>query len=74
MYDSAWGGVLFMKRNVLQPSTPFQQRSEIEKKATESLAKFDGDLSGTYYPLTGMDDKTQKQLTDDHFLFNDHDR
>ena len=28
-----------------------------------------GDLAGTYYPLTGMDEKVRQQLVDDHFLF-----
>ncbi|XP_064653124.1 taurocyamine kinase-like [Lineus longissimus] len=56
------------------PTITNEQRSEIETKAKESLAKFDGELSGKYYPLAGMDAQTQQQLTEDHFLFNDHDR
>ena len=28
-----------------------------------------GDLAGSYYPLTGMDEKVRQQLVDDHFLF-----
>merc|ERR1711884_307323 len=28
-----------------------------------------GDLAGTYYPLTGMDEAVRQQLVDDHFLF-----
>ena len=28
-----------------------------------------GDLSGNYYPLTGMDEGVRQQLVDDHFLF-----
>merc|ERR1712122_373077 len=27
------------------------------------------DLAGSYYPLTGMDEKVRQQLVDDHFLF-----
>jgi len=33
-----------------------------------------GELSGTYYPLEGMDAATSKQLIDDHFLFKEGDR
>ena len=29
----------------------------------------EGDLAGSYYPLTGMDEKVRQQLVDDHFLF-----
>merc|ERR1712174_183274 len=32
-------------------------------------AKLEADLSGTYYPLTGMDEAVRQQLVDDHFLF-----
>ena len=32
-----------------------------------------GELSGTYYPLEGMDATTSKQLIDDHFLFRGKD-
>ena len=31
---------------------------------------FSGDLSGTYYPLSGMTDAEQEQLINDHFLFD----
>merc|ERR1712039_991178 len=34
-----------------------------------ALSKLTGDLAGTYYPLTGMDEKVRQQLVDDHFLF-----
>ena len=34
-----------------------------------AFAKLSGDLAGTYYPLTGMDEKVRQQLVDDHFLF-----
>merc|ERR1712037_803547 len=30
--------------------------------------------AGTYYPLTGMDEKVRQQLVDDHFLFVSGDR
>lgn len=31
-------------------------------------------ISGTFYPLTGMDKETQQKLIDDHFLFKEGDR
>ena len=34
---------------------------------TESL---DGNLQGTYYPLTGMSEADQDKLIEDHFLFD----
>ncbi len=46
----------------------------MEKKAIAAFEKLPEELKGTYHPLTGMSSETQKQLTDDHFLFNDHDR
>ena len=33
------------------------------------MKKYLGDLAGTYYPLTGMEEKVRQQLVDDHFLF-----
>merc|ERR1712228_827518 len=39
-----------------------------------ALSKMTGDLAGTYYPLTGMDEKVRQQLVDDHFLFVSGDR
>merc|ERR1711910_250773 len=34
-----------------------------------AFAKFAGDLSGNYFPLTGMEETWGQQLVDDHFLF-----
>lgn len=51
-----------------------EDRVNMEKKTLEALNTLEGDLKGTYYPLTGMSKETQKQLTEDHFLFNDSDR
>ncbi|CAG5114807.1 unnamed protein product [Candidula unifasciata] len=51
-----------------------EDRIEMEKKSVEALQKLEGELKGTYYPLTGMSKETQKQLMDEHFLFNDSDR
>merc|ERR1711970_1176820 len=35
----------------------------------KAFANLKGDLAGTYYPLTGMDEAVRQQLVDDHFLF-----
>ncbi|CAL1538367.1 unnamed protein product [Lymnaea stagnalis] len=56
------------------PVLTLEDRVEMEKKTVEALQKLEGELKGTYYPLTGMTKETQKQLTEDHFLFNDSDR
>merc|ERR1719187_2280527 len=41
----------------------------MEKLMINAFAKLEADLSGTYYPLTGMDEVVRQQLVDDHFLF-----
>jgi creatine kinase len=46
----------------------------MEDKVKAQLSSMEGELKGTYYPLTGMDKKTQQQLIDDHFLFKEGDR
>jgi len=46
----------------------------MENVSVEALKTLSGELEGTYHPLTGMTPETQKQLTEDHFLFNDSDR
>merc|ERR1719495_787150 len=51
-----------------------QQRIDIEKLMSSALSKLTGDLAGTYYPLTGMDEKVRQQLVDDHFLFMSGDK
>merc|ERR1712051_1010908 len=53
----------------LSPGITKQQRIDIEKLMSSALSKLDGDLAGSYYPLTGMDEKVRQQLVDDHFLF-----
>jgi len=50
------------------------QYKEMEDKVKGQLTTMDGELKGTYYPLTGMDKATQQQLIDDHFLFKEGDR
>ncbi|XP_046582729.1 arginine kinase-like isoform X1 [Haliotis rubra] len=51
-----------------------EQRLAMEAATVSALDKLKGELAGKYYPLTGMTRDTQKQLMDDHFLFNDSDR
>merc|ERR1711881_47538 len=53
----------------LSPGITKQQRVDMEKLMVGAFAKFAGDLSGNYYPLTGMDEGVRQQLVDDHFLF-----
>merc|ERR1712130_1035587 len=49
-------------------------RLGVESLLKSALSKLTGDLAGTYYPLTGMDEKVRQQLVDDHFLFVSGDR
>jgi len=58
----------------LSPGITKDQRVEVEKLMKNALSKLTGDLAGTYYPLTGMDEKVRQQLVDDHFLFVSGDR
>merc|ERR1712002_560669 len=58
----------------LSPGITKEQRVGVEslmKKAFNNLA---GDLAGTYYPLSGMQENVRQQLVDDHFLFVSGDR
>merc|ERR1711929_43410 len=53
----------------LSPGITKEQRVGVEQVVAKGFAKLQGDLAGTYYPLTGMDEKVRQQLVDDHFLF-----
>merc|ERR1719427_1641580 len=53
----------------LSPGITKEHRLELEAKMKEAFASLEGDLAGTYYPLTGMDETTRLQLVKDHFLF-----
>merc|ERR1711885_48272 len=46
-----------------------EQRVGVENLMKTAFSKFEGDLSGSYYPLTGMEEAVRQQLVDDHFLF-----
>merc|ERR1711963_1296936 len=48
----------------LSPGITKQQRIDIEKLMSSALSKLSGDLAGTYYPLTGMDEAVRQKLVD----------
>merc|ERR1712038_245210 len=58
----------------LSPGITKDQRVGVEKLMINAVKSFPSDLAGTYYPLTGMDEKVRQQLVDDHFLFVSGDR
>merc|ERR1711970_731671 len=58
----------------LSPGITKDQRLGVENLMKKAFANLTGDLAGTYYPLTGMDEKVRQQLVDDHFLFVSGDR
>ena len=49
----------------LSPGITKEHRLEFEAKMKEAFASLEGDLAGTYYPLTGMDETTRLQLVKD---------
>ncbi|KAK2194005.1 hypothetical protein NP493_3g02057 [Ridgeia piscesae] len=51
------------------PSISRGERREVEAVITDALAGLKGDLSGKYYPLMKMSPEDEKQLIEDHFLF-----
>merc|ERR1711874_534056 len=53
----------------LSPGITKEQRLEMEGLMKNAFAKFEADLAGEYYPLTGMEESVRQQLVDDHFLF-----
>jgi len=53
----------------LPPAMSRAERATVENVVSDALGGLSGDLTGKYYPLAGMDDKTMEQLIDDHFLF-----
>ncbi len=58
----------------LGPALSSQQRLEIESRVAKALTNLDGELKGTYYPLSGMTANVSNQLITDHFLFKAGDR
>merc|ERR1711978_664440 len=53
----------------LSPGITKEQRVGVENLMKKAFANLKGDLAGSYYPLTGMDEAVRQQLVDDHFLF-----
>jgi len=53
----------------LSPGITKDQRLGVENLMKKAFANLAGDLAGTYFPLTGMNEKVRQQLVDDHFLF-----
>lgn len=53
----------------LSPGIHKEHRLEFEALMIKAFSNLKGDLAGTYYPLSGLDDKTKEQLINDHFLF-----
>merc|ERR1740128_610768 len=58
----------------LSPGITKDQRVGVEKLMANAVKTFPADLAGSYYPLTGMDEKVRQQLVDNHFLFVSGDR
>merc|ERR1712168_1703349 len=56
------------------PCLTESQYKEMEAKVSSTLAGLEGELKGTFYPLTGMNKEVQQKLIDDHFLFKEGDR
>merc|ERR1711970_598625 len=53
----------------LSPGITKEQRLGVEDLMKKAFANLTGDLGGTYFPLTGMEEAVRQQLVDDHFLF-----
>jgi len=58
----------------LSPGITREQRVGVEELMKKAFANLQGDLAGTYFPLSGMEEKVRQQLVDDHFLFVSGDR
>lgn len=59
-----------IKGHSLPPSCTRAERRSVEHIVTSALNSLSGDLSGTYYPLSGMTEQEQDLLINDHFLFD----
>ena len=53
----------------LSPGITKDQRLNVENLMKKAFGNLEGDLAGTYYPLTGMAENVRQQLVDEHFLF-----
>jgi len=59
-----------IKGHCLPPHCTRAERRSVEYLVASALNNLNGDLAGTYYPLTSMNEEEQQQLIDDHFLFD----
>ncbi|KAK2154015.1 hypothetical protein LSH36_279g03125 [Paralvinella palmiformis] len=53
----------------LPPAICRAERVEVETVLSDALSGLSGDLAGKYYPLATMTPEQEKQLIEDHFLF-----
>jgi len=53
----------------LSPGITKDQRLNVEDLMKKAFGNLEGDLAGTYFPLTGMAETVRQQLVDDHFMF-----
>lgn len=51
----------------------FQDFDNMEADTVAALSQLTGELEGKYFPLAKMDEATQNQLIQDHFLFRNDD-
>lgn len=51
----------------------FQDFENMEADTVAALSQLTGELAGNYHPLAKMDEATQNQLIQDHFLFRNDD-
>ena len=58
----------------LSPGITRDQRREVESLMKNAFSNLTGNLSGKYYPLSGMSEHIRRKLVDDHFLFVSGDR
>lgn len=63
-----------LKGYAFAPAISQEERREVEKKIVSALNDLSGDLNGTYYPLSDMDEETRVKLVANHFLFKKGDR
>lgn len=56
------------------PAISKADRLLVEAKIVEALKQLDGELEGTYTPLSTMDEVTRQRLVNEHFLFKQGDR
>merc|ERR1719430_1927907 len=67
-------GARSVKGLPFNPCMSKDQYQKLEDKISGALNGLNGELKGTYFPLTGMTKEVQQQLIDDHFLFKEGDR